>query len=112
VAAGSLLLDAAGFGPPLLASMIARTSGDRAPCNIVVSNIPGPQFPFYLGGSRLLAAHPVIPLNPASQGLSVGVLSYDGTLCFGLTADRDLDPPVERAADALEHALGEILSIR
>ena len=112
VAAGSLLLDAAGFGPPLLASMLARTQGDRAPCNIVVSNIPGPQFPFYLGGARVLGAHPVIPLNPASQGLSVGVLSYDGMLCFGLTADRDLDPPVERAADALEHALTAILSIR
>ncbi len=111
VAAGSLMLDVAGFGPPLLTSMLARAGGDRAPCNLVVSNIPGPQFPFYLGGARVTAAHPVIPLNPATQGLSVGVLSYDGTLCFGLTADRALDPPVERAADALQHALGEVLGV-
>ena len=35
---------------------------------------------------------PVVPLNPASQGLTVGVLSYDGGVHFGLLADRDLDP--------------------
>ncbi len=112
VAAGSLIIEAAGFGPPLVASMLARAGGDRSPFNIVVSNIPGPQFPLYLGGSRVLAAHPVIPLNPASQGLSVGVLSYDGALCFGLTADRALEPPVERAAAALETALRGILAVR
>ena len=46
--AGSLIIEAAGFGPPLMASMLARASGDRSPMNIVVSNVPGPQFPFYL----------------------------------------------------------------
>lgn len=112
VAAGSLVIEAAGFGPPLVASMLARAGGDRSPMNIVVSNVPGPQFPFYLGGSRLLAAHPVIPLNPSNQGLSVGVLSYDGTLCFGLTADRALDPPVDNAAAALELSLRAILALR
>ncbi len=112
VAAGSLIVEAAGFGPPLVASLLARASGDRSPFNIVVSNIPGPQFPLYMSGARVLSAHPVIPLNPATQGLSVGVLSYDGTLCFGLTADRDLDPPVERAAASLELALRGILALR
>jgi diacylglycerol O-acyltransferase / wax synthase len=111
VAAGSLMIEAAGFGPPLVASLMARASGERTPMNIVVSNIPGPQFPLYMSGSRVLAAHPVIPLNPANQGLSVGVLSYDGALCFGLTADRDLDPPVGRAQAALELAIRAILAI-
>jgi hypothetical protein len=36
------------------------------------------------------------------------VLSYDGTVCFGLLADRDLKPPVDAAATALEEALGEL----
>ena len=76
--------------------------------NLVVSNIPGPQMPFYLNGCRLLAAHPVVPLNPASQGLSVGILSYDGNVCFGLLADRDLDPPLDEVADALHAALAEL----
>lgn len=111
VAAGSLIIEASGFGPPLVGSLLARASGDRSPFNLVVSNLAGPQLPLYMAGARVLAAHPVIPLNPATQGLSVGVLSYDGTLCFGLTADRDLDPPVERAAAALELALRAILAV-
>lgn len=111
VAAGSLLIEAAGFGPPLVASLLSRAGGDRSPFNIVVSNIPGPQFPLYMSGSRVLAAHPVIPLNPATQGLSVGVLSYDGALCFGLTADGDLDPPLSRAHAALELSMRAILAL-
>jgi WS/DGAT/MGAT family acyltransferase len=108
VRAGALLVGAGGWAPPLVSSTLARAmSGVRA-FNLVVSNIPGPQQPFYLNGSRLERAHPVVPLNPSTQGLTVGVLSYDGTVCFGLLADRDLEPPVEAAATALEEALGEL----
>ena len=110
VAAGSLMLNVAGFAPPLFSSVLARATGDQLAFNLVVSNVPGPQLPFYLNGSRVLAVYPVVPLNPASQGLSVGVFSYDGSLCFGLLADRDLDPPVERAAAALEAAIGELVA--
>ena len=49
-----------------------------------------------------------IPLNPANQNLTVGILSYDGRVCFGLLSDRDLDPPVTEAAAALEDALAEL----
>jgi diacylglycerol O-acyltransferase len=49
-----------------------------------------------------------VPLNPASQGLTVGVLSYDGGVHFGLLADRDLDPGVEAAREALAEALAEL----
>jgi WS/DGAT/MGAT family acyltransferase len=110
VAAGSLMLDVAGFAPPLFSSVLARATGDRLAFNLVVSNVPGPQLPFYLNGSRVLAVYPAVPLNPASQGLSVGVFSYDGSLFFGLLADRDLDPPVELAAAALEAAIAELVA--
>jgi diacylglycerol O-acyltransferase / wax synthase len=52
--------------------------------------------------------HPAVPLNPATQGLSVGIISYDGSVCFGLLADRDLDPPLSVAADGLADALAEL----
>jgi hypothetical protein len=108
VRAGALLVGAGGWAPPLVSSTLARAmSGVRA-FNLVVSNIPGPQQPFYLNGSRLERAHPVVPLNPSTQGLTVGVLSYDGTVCFGLLADRELEPPVDAAAAALDEALGEL----
>lgn len=108
VRAGALLVGASGWAPPLVSSTLARAMGGVRAFNVVVSNIPGPQQPFYLNGSRLLEAYPVVPLNPASQGLTVGVLSYDGAVHFGLLADRDLDPPVEAARAALVDALAEI----
>ena len=110
VRAGALLVGASGWAPPLVSSTLARAmSGVRA-FNVVVSNVPGPQQPFYLNGQRMLAAHPVVPLNPANQGLTVGILSYDGQVCFGLLADRDIDPPLEVAAEALREALSEQLA--
>ena len=94
VRAGALILGASGWAPPLVSSTLARAmSGVRA-FNLVVSNVPGPQQPFWLNGQRLLEAYPAVPLNPANQGLTVGVLSYDGGVHFGLLADRDLDPPL------------------
>jgi diacylglycerol O-acyltransferase / wax synthase len=49
-----------------------------------------------------------VPLNPSSQGLTVGVLSYDGTVCFGLLADRALEPPLDEVSQALREALAEL----
>jgi hypothetical protein len=108
VRAGALLVGASGWAPPLVSSTLARAMGGVRAFNLVVSNIPGPQVPFYMNGSRLLEAYPVVPLNPASQGLTVGVLSYAGAVHFGLLADRDLQPSVDDARDALAEALGEL----
>ncbi len=111
VRAGALLVEASGWAPPLVSSSLARAmSGVRA-FNLVVSNVPGPQVPFYLNGVRLRHIYPVVPLNPSTQGLNVGVISYDGGVGFGLTADRDLSPPVAVARDALAAALEETLAL-
>jgi hypothetical protein len=83
-------------------------SGMRA-FNLVVSNIPGPQQPFWLNGQQLLETYPAVPLNPANQGLTVGVLSYDGGVHFGLLADRDLVPPLAAMHAALEEAIAVLL---
>ena len=87
--------------------LVRAMSGVRA-CNLVVSNLPGPQQPFYLNGCQMLEAFPLVPLNPANQGLSVGILSYDGGVYFGLLGDAGLDPPLEIAAAALRQALAEL----
>jgi hypothetical protein len=101
VRAGALIVGASGWAPPLVSGLLARAMGSVRAFNLVVSNIPGPQQPFYLSGVRLRDVYPIVPLNPANQGLSVGIISYDGRLCFGLLADRDLDPPLASAAEAL-----------
>jgi diacylglycerol O-acyltransferase / wax synthase len=108
IRAGALLLGASGWAPPLVSSALARATGTLRAFNVVVSNVPGPQQPFWLNGCKLLAIHPAVPLNPATQGLSVGIVSYDGKVCFGLLADRDLDPPVQVAAQGLRDALDEL----
>jgi diacylglycerol O-acyltransferase / wax synthase len=108
VRAGALMVGASGFAPPLISGMLARAMGQVRAFNVVVSNIPGPQQPFYLDGVRMREVYPVVPLNPANQGLTIGILSYDGQVCFGLLADRDLDPPLSTAAAGLQAALGEL----
>jgi diacylglycerol O-acyltransferase / wax synthase len=108
IRAGALLVGASGWAPPLVSSTFARATGGMRAFNLVVSNVPGPQQPFWLNGCRLRAIHPAVPLNPATQGLTVGIISYDGSVCFGLLADRDLDPPIAVAAGALAEALAEL----
>jgi WS/DGAT/MGAT family acyltransferase len=108
VRAGALLAGATGWAPPLVSSGLVRAMGAVRAFNLVVSNVPGPQQPFWLNGCRLLAVHPAVPLNPATQSLTVGIVSYDGSVCFGLLADRDLDPPLSVAADGLAAALDEL----
>ncbi len=108
VQAGSLMIGAAGWAPPLVSGMLARAMGAVRAFNLVVSNIPGPQQPFYLSGARMREVYPVVPLNPGNQGLSIGILSYDGNVCFGILADRDLDPPLSLAAAGLIASLVEL----
>ncbi len=59
--------------------------GVRPPCNVVVSNVPGPNVPLYMAGARMLTHYPVsIPAH--SQAVNLTVQSYDGQLFFAVTA--------------------------
>src|SRR5436305_65352 len=108
VRAGALIVGATGLALPLVSSLaVAAMSGPRL-FNLVVSNVPGPPQTFYLAGVPVRDVFPVVPLNPRNQGLSVGILSYDGGVYFGLLADRDALPDVVDAATGIERALGEL----
>jgi WS/DGAT/MGAT family acyltransferase len=108
VRAGALIVGATGLAPPLVSSVAVRAMSGPRMFNLVVSNVPGPQQTFYLAGVPLREVFPAVPLNPRSQALSVGILSYDGGVHFGLLADRDALPDVADAAAGLERALGEL----
>jgi diacylglycerol O-acyltransferase len=93
-----LLQDANQFIPPALFSRAARLTfalsasrAGRPAWNLVVSNVPGPQFPLYLAGARLQAHHPISVITDG-MGLNITVMSYCGHLDFGLIADRDQMP--------------------
>jgi WS/DGAT/MGAT family acyltransferase len=92
---------------PLL-TLGVRVASTLAPYNLIVTNVPGPQFPLYLLEARMLAGYPTVPLFE-QQGLGVAVLSYDGQLCFGLNADWDVVPDVGDFAADLRNAFSELL---
>ena len=88
-----------GFAPPTLHSLGARAANGftRRLFNLVVTNVPGPQFPLYAGGARMLELYPVVPLA-RGQAVSIGLTSYNGRVYYGLNADRDAMPDVDVSA--------------
>jgi WS/DGAT/MGAT family acyltransferase len=74
----------------LLAAIVQLATRQLA-YNVVITNIPGPQFPVHLFGARMLEIHPVVPLF-SSQGVGIALFSYDGGLYWGFHADWDALP--------------------
>ena len=102
-----VLTNLAGFAPPTILSQAARLQARQRFFNLVVTNVPGPQFPLYLLGRRLQALYPVVPLA-RRQALGIAVMSYDGKLGFGLLADYDALPELEQIARELERAIASL----
>jgi WS/DGAT/MGAT family acyltransferase len=105
------LVALSGFAPPTLHSLGARAANSftRRLFNVVVTNVPGPQFPLYASGARMLEMFPVVPLT-AGQAVSIGLTSYDGGVYFGLNADRDTMQDVEVLGSLIEESLAELVT--
>jgi diacylglycerol O-acyltransferase / wax synthase len=101
------LTNLAGFAPPTILSQAARLQARQRFFNLVVTNVPGPQFPLYVLGHRLTRLYPVVPLA-RRQTLGVAVMSYDGKLGFGLLADYDALPELETIARELDRAIAAL----
>ncbi len=98
-----VLTNLAGFAPPTILSQAARLQARQQYFNLVVTNVPGPQFPLYLLGRELRNLYPVVPLA-ARQALGIAVMSYNGQLGFGLLGDYDALPELDALAEDLEWA--------
>jgi hypothetical protein len=61
----------------------------------------------YLAGAKLVASYPAMPLN-RNSALSIACSSLAGTMAFGLTADWDGMPDIDRLALALDDSLAEV----
>lgn len=110
VRAGALIVGATGLAPPVVSSLAVRAMSGPRMFNLVVSNVPGPQQTFYVDGVPLREIFPAVPLNPRNQALSVGIVSYDGGVGFGLLADYAAVPDLGDAAAALEAAIDSLLA--
>ncbi len=102
-----VLTNLAGFAPPTILSQAARLQARQPFFNLVVTNVPGPQFPLYLLGRRLRVLYPVVPLAQR-QALGIAVMSYDGHLGFGLLGDYDALPDLEKIAADLQWAIASL----
>ena len=104
------IVQLSGFAPPTLHSLGARVASSftRRLFNVVVTNVPGPQFPLYAAGARMLEMYPVVPLAKG-QALSIGLTSYDGGVYYGLNADRDAMADVDVLAGLIEESLAELV---
>ena len=109
-----LLQDVANFIPPAINARAARVALQlgtqqrmRPLYNLVISNVPGPPFPLYLGGAEVEANYPVSVVTDGA-GLNITVMSYRGSMDFGLIADRDQIPEIWDLIDALKRDLDAI----
>jgi WS/DGAT/MGAT family acyltransferase len=82
------------------------------PINLIISNVPGPQFPLYLCGGRVLSYYPLSVLTDMSGGLNITCFSYDGMLDFGLVACPERVDDVWSLVGHLRTALDELLDER
>jgi len=102
-----VLTDLSGFAPPTIMGQASRLMARQRFFNLVVTNVPGPQFPLYLLGRRMLDPFPMVPLAK-NQALGVALLSYDGHINFGLVGDYDLLWDLDDLAVDLEESLREL----
>jgi diacylglycerol O-acyltransferase / wax synthase len=107
-----LLQDATQFIPPAVFAQAARVTfslaATRKPLwNLVISNVPGPQFPLYLAGARLEANYPVSVITDG-LGLNITVMSYCGSLDIGIVADREQMRDVWKLIGWFQESLDEL----
>ncbi|MDH3686242.1 MAG: wax ester/triacylglycerol synthase family O-acyltransferase [Myxococcales bacterium] len=98
------IMQVAEWTPPVLLSLGAQASS--GPINSIVTNVPGPQFPLYLLGARLLEMFPIPPLLP-EMGLAIGLFSYDGRVFWGLNADYERVPDLDSFRRFIDSAFVE-----
>jgi diacylglycerol O-acyltransferase / wax synthase len=108
-AVGAEVLAAAqNFAPPTILAQASRLNFSTRLFNLLVTNVPGPQFPLYLLGRQMLDLFPVAFL-PKHHALAVAIMSYNGRMDFGLLGDYDALPDLELIGDAVQESLQELL---
>jgi diacylglycerol O-acyltransferase len=97
------------FAPPTLLAQASRLNFSTRLFNLIVTNVPGPQFPLYLLGREMQEIVPVAFL-PEHHALAVAIMSYNGKVDFGLLADYDAMPDIDAFATHLDESLAELLA--
>jgi len=104
----SLMTRMADFAPPTITGQAARLQARQRFFNLVVTNVPGPQFPLYLMGRKMERVFPMVPLAK-NQAVCVGIMSYDGQVNFGLIGDYDAMSELDDLGEDLKASIEELI---
>jgi hypothetical protein len=96
------------FAPPTLLAQASRLNFSTRLFNLIVTNVPGPQFPLYLLGRELQELMPIAFL-PENHALAIAIMSYNGSVEFALLGDYDAMPDADYVRAAIGESLAELV---
>jgi WS/DGAT/MGAT family acyltransferase len=108
--AASAIASLQDFAPPTLHAQASRLNFAGRFFNLLVTNVPGPQFPLYVLGRKLSEIFP-IPFLAGERALAIAIISYDGKVGFGLLGDYDALPDLDVVAEGIEASLAELVAL-
>jgi WS/DGAT/MGAT family acyltransferase len=98
------------FAPPTLLAQASRLNFSTRLFNLIVTNVPGPQFPLYMLGREMEEIVPIAFL-PENHALAIAIMSYNGKVSFGLLGDYDAMPDIDSVGQLIKETLEELLGI-
>ncbi|HEY2632838.1 MAG TPA: wax ester/triacylglycerol synthase family O-acyltransferase [Solirubrobacteraceae bacterium] len=105
-----VIAGAQNFAPPTILAQASRLNFSTRLFNLIVTNVPGPQFPLYVLGRRMERVFPVAFL-PENHALAVAIMSYAGEMNFGLLGDFDSLPDIEQIGDSIAEELATLVRL-
>jgi WS/DGAT/MGAT family acyltransferase len=102
-----VLADVQQLAPPTILAQASRMQFSTRLFNLIVTNVPGPQFPLYVLGRELLDLFPIAFL-PNNHAMAIAIMSYNGGVNFGLLGDYDALPDIDMIADGIEDGLAQL----
>jgi diacylglycerol O-acyltransferase len=105
-----VISSAQNFAPPTILAQASRLNFSTRLFNLIVTNVPGPQFPLYVLGREMVLAVPVAFL-PENHALAIAIMSYNGQMNFGLLGDFDALPDIDEIGESIESELANLVSL-
>ncbi|HEY4812199.1 MAG TPA: wax ester/triacylglycerol synthase family O-acyltransferase [Solirubrobacteraceae bacterium] len=105
-----VIAGAQNFAPPTILAQASRLNFSTRLFNLIVTNVPGPQFPLYVLGREMLHAIPVAFL-PENHGLAIAIMSYNGEMNFGLLGDFDALPDIGSIGENIAAELATLVAL-
>jgi diacylglycerol O-acyltransferase / wax synthase len=105
-----VIAGAQNFAPPTILAQASRLNFSTRLFNLIVTNVPGPQFPLYVLGRLMLHAYPIAFL-PSEHALAIAIMSYNGEMNFGLLGDFDALPDIDSIGEEIASELHGLVEL-